>query len=113
MSIPSSFFENSTMQNSRITVLNTLEFRSKITNKNVQLVDVRTPDEFHSGHLKNAINIDLFSNTFSLEFSKLDKTQAVYLYCRSGARSKLCSNKLAAMGFLEIYDLKDGLLYYH
>lgn len=112
MALPSSFFENDTPKNSSITILDFLEFKSLIEHKKVQLIDVRTRDEFNSMHLKNAQNIDLFSDDFNEEFSKLNKDIAIYLYCRCGARSKQCSNKLAAMGFTEIYDLKGGILNY-
>lgn len=112
MSLPASFFENDTSITSTITVLDFLEFKSLTENKKVQLIDVRTPDEFNSGHLKNALNIDFFSDNFYEDFEKLNKSQAIYLYCRCGARSKQCSNKLAALGFTEIYDLKGGILNY-
>jgi rhodanese-related sulfurtransferase len=108
-----SLFGLKTQQNSVVKVLSSVEFKAQIENKEVQLIDVRTPNEFRSGHIKNAKNIDFYSGTFHLELSKLDKTKAVYLYCRSGSRSRLTANKLAAMGFIEIYDLKGGILKYN
>ncbi len=112
MSIFTTIFGSKTPQNSAIKVLDILEFKAQTQNKNVQLIDVRTPNEFNSGHIKNSKNIDSASSNFNDEFSKLNKDQAVYVYCRSGARSRQCSNKLAAMGFTEIYDLKGGILNY-
>lgn len=93
-----------------ITQLSTEEFKSKIQNKKIQLVDVRTPNEFKQGHIKKAINIDFFSGKFNVDFDKLNKEQAVYVYCRSGGRSRQTANKLAKKGFIEIYDLKGGFL---
>lgn len=93
-------------------VLSTEEFREQIQNKNVQLIDVRTPREYNSGHIENAKNIDFYSNKFSTEFNKLNKDQSVYIYCRSGNRTRAASKKLEAMGFKEIYDLKGGILNY-
>ncbi|MBV1924389.1 MAG: rhodanese-like domain-containing protein [Flavobacteriaceae bacterium] len=93
-----------------ITQLSTEEFRSQIQNKKVQLVDVRTPNEFKQGHIKKAINIDFFSGKFNVNFDNLNKNEAVYVYCRSGGRSRQTANKLAKKGFTEIYDLKGGYL---
>ena len=87
--------------------------RTEVKGGNVQLVDVRTPREYKSGHLDHAVNIDFYSGKFNTEFNKLDKQEAVYVYCRSGVRSRQTANKLAAMGFTEIYDLKGGILKYN
>jgi len=113
MSFFTTLFGANVEQNSAIQVLSSQEFKAQIENKKVQLIDVRTPNEYKSGHLKGAKNIDFFSRNFNLEFNKLNKEKAVYLYCRSGSRSRQSANKLAAMGFVEIYDLKGGILRYH
>ncbi|EGV43401.1 rhodanese-like domain-containing protein [Bizionia argentinensis JUB59] len=97
-----------TAQNSAVKVLSAEEFKAQIGKGKVQLADVRTPGEFNSGHIKNAKNIDFFTGSFADKFEKLSKEKPVYLYCRSGARSKKASNKLVTMGFTEIYDLKGG-----
>lgn len=93
-------------------LLSPLEFKAQVEGKDVQLVDVRTAREFYQGHIEGAINIDFYSMKFTAEFNKLSKDKAVYVYCRSGKRSKLGSNKLVAMGFTEIYDLHGGILKY-
>ncbi|WP_452227828.1 rhodanese-like domain-containing protein [Lacinutrix sp. MEBiC02404] len=103
---------NST-ESSVITVLSSEDFKGQTENLNVQLIDVRTPREYETGHISEAINIDFYANNFSLEFNKLNKDQAVYIYCRSGRRSSKASKKLEAMGFTEIYDLKGGILNYN
>ncbi|HLV15298.1 MAG TPA: rhodanese-like domain-containing protein, partial [Xanthomarina sp.] len=64
----------------RIVVLNRTEFKSQIENQKVQLIDVRTPEEFQEGHIKGAQNIDYYSEGFTDEFNKLDKSKPVYLY---------------------------------
>ncbi|AUC77847.1 rhodanese-like domain-containing protein [Olleya sp. HaHaR_3_96] len=112
MSIFTTLFGGGTPQDSAIKVLDSTEFKTQIENKTVQLIDVRTADEFKSGHIQNAKNIDFFSGEFNQEFNKLNKDLAVYVYCRSGSRSKQSSHKLVAMGFTEIYDLKGGILNY-
>ncbi|MEM5565467.1 rhodanese-like domain-containing protein [Psychroserpens sp. AS72] len=113
MSLFTALFGVNTFQSNAIKVLSLTEFKEQTENKNVQLIDVRTSDEFNSGHIKDAINIDFYSGNFNVEFNKLDKEQPVYVYCRSGSRSRQTSNKLEAMGFTEIYDLKGGFLNYN
>ena len=77
--------------------------------EDVQLVDVRTPEEYKEGYIKNAQNIDFMSPTFDEDINKLDKTKPVILYCKSGKRSAKCSKKLLEAGFEQIYDLEGGI----
>ena len=91
-------------------ILDYREFKNQIVN-NVQLVDVMTSKEFNAGHIEGAINID-FKNEelFYQLFKGLDKKNPVYVYCRSGNRSKKSADKLLEMGFSKIYDLKGGYI---
>jgi rhodanese-related sulfurtransferase len=113
MSIFSTIFGARSPQNDSIKRLTPSEFKNHIENKKVQLVDVRTAKEFKSENIPGSINIDFYSERFTFEFNKLDKSKAVYVYCRSGSRSHHSSKKLQAMGFTEIYDLKGGILKYY
>ena len=79
-------------------------------NKDILLIDVRTPQEFASGHLENAVNINYFDSDFNEQFKTLDKNKAVYLYCKSGRRSANAAEKLEDMGFVKIYDLEGGVV---
>ncbi len=111
MTLFSSIFGANAQQNDTIKILNPSDFKDAIKSKNVQLVDVRTADEFKAGAIKSALNIDFFQKeNFTKEFEKLDKEQAVYLYCRSGSRSQQAAGKLKAMGFTIIYDLQGGYM---
>lgn len=74
----------------------------------VQLIDVRTAEEFDLGHIINAQNIDINSNSFDADIELLDKEQPVVLYCKSGNRSAKCAQKMKEAGFKKIYDLKEG-----
>jgi len=97
-----------------IKILNVEDFKSSISQKNVQLIDVRTPKEYRSGHISKAVNIDIFQqSSFRTSVEKLDKNKAVYLYCRSGNRSQKAARVLAGMGFDQIYDLKGGYMSWH
>jgi len=112
MSFISALFGTKFQQNDAIHKLSSEAFKAQIENKKVQLIDVRTSREYKSGHLKGAKNIDIFSSSFNTEFNKLNKEKAVYVYCRSGSRSRQSANKLAVMGFTKIYDLKGGIIRY-
>lgn len=91
--------------------VNAAEFKEAISNKDVQLIDVRTAGEYQEGHIANAVNIDFYQEqSFEEAFGKMDKSKPVYLYCRSGKRSRNAAQKLAALGFGEIYDLEGGYL---
>ncbi len=77
-------------------------------NKDIILIDVRTPQEFASGHLENAVNMNYFDGDFYAQLKTLDKNKPVYLYCKSGRRSANAAEKLEDMGFVKIYDLEGG-----
>jgi len=76
----------------------------------IQLVDVRTPEEYENGHIKNAININYYGKDFSDRINKLNKDKPIYVYCKSGARSGKSAIILKNLGFKTIYDLKGGIL---
>jgi rhodanese-related sulfurtransferase len=79
-------------------------------NQNLQLVDVRTQDEYGEDHLKTAQNICVTHDDFKEKVAKLDKNEPIYLYCRSGKRSAKAAQILKEMGFKEIYDMEGGFL---
>jgi len=79
-------------------------------NKDIVLIDVRTPQEYATGHLENSVNIDLRSRNFKELVGKLDKNQDVYVYCKVGGRSASAARTMEDMGFKKIYDLKGGIL---
>ena len=73
-------------------------FKNDTQLKNILLIDVRTSEEYKEGHIEGAINIDFYQeNVFNSYFKKIDNTKPVYIYCRSGNRSRKTSNKLIQM----------------
>lgn len=74
------------------------------TEENYIILDVRTTEEFAEKHIPNAINIP--NETIgSEELAELpDKNQLILVYCRSGNRSKQASEKLATLGYTNIYE---------
>ena len=69
------------------------------------LVDVRTPEEYSTKHLKYAQNINIRSEKFSEEIQKLDKSKKIYLYCRSGNRSGKAADTLQTFGYQLGYNI--------
>jgi rhodanese-related sulfurtransferase len=73
-----------------------------------QILDVRTPEEFNSGHIDNALNINWLGTTFVADTKKLDKKKPIYVYCKSGNRSSKAVKKLEELGFETIIELEGG-----
>ncbi len=78
--------------------------------KTLQLVDVRTPEEFSGGYLKHAVNINVNDNSFQSRIEKLDKNTPVFVYCQSGVRSKGAAKTMRNMGFVQVYEMDGGML---
>ena len=77
----------------------------------VQLVDVRTPEEFLAGHIDKAKNINFNDPNFKQTIAtSLNKNKPVAIYCRSGRRNASALIILKEMGFKDIYDLEGGFL---
>lgn len=75
----------------------------------LQLIDVRTHDEYKVSHLKNAQNICVTSDDFKKKVATLDKQKPVYVYCKKGGRSAEAATILKEMGFTKVYDLQGGI----
>jgi rhodanese-related sulfurtransferase len=66
------------------------------------LIDVRTSEEYSSGHLKDAQNIDVTSSSFKDQILKLDKKLNYKVYCRSGNRSSRAEKQMKDLGFSHV-----------
>ena len=76
-----------------------------------QLLDVRTREEYATGHLKNATLIPWTDKDFKTRASKqLDPEKPVLVYCHSGRRSALASAALKKLGFKSVTGLDGGIL---
>lgn len=85
-------------------------FRNKVaTDGTVQLVDVRTPEEYAEGHLAGAFNIDWKAEGFlEAASATLDTARPVLVYCRSGRRSAEAASALQKAGF-QVANLLGGI----
>ncbi|KAF1297514.1 rhodanese [Enterococcus sp. JM4C] len=76
---------------------------TQITDKNIQLLDVRSPQEYRSGHIQQAINVPS---------QKIDtyrgKKVPHYLICQSGIRSKKAAKYLKKKGY-EVINIRGGM----
>ena len=92
------------------TVIPAKQAYSELKDKNRQLIDVRTPQEYASGHIQHAVNINWNDQKLFTESLKgFDKNKPVYLYCRSGVRSAKAAAQLSKQGFT-VYDIQGGIL---
>jgi len=105
---------NSTSNNSinkdsqgKVHLLTPAEFKEKYVNHTI--VDIRTPYEFRQGYIKGAVNINYYDRKFLENFKDFDKSEPIYIYCRSGSRTSSASRKLVKAGFLNVYDLRGGI----
>jgi len=76
---------------------------------NFVILDVRTPEEFESGHIEKAINIDYKSDDFHDKIGKLDKKKTYLVYCKGGVRSANTIGIMKNLDFNNLYHLFEGL----
>lgn len=91
--------------------LDAIAFAEKINElPTAPVVDVRTPEEFGNGHLRNAKNIDWNGNDFKGAINALNKENPVFVYCLSGGRSHSAAEKMRSLGFKTVYELDGGII---
>ena len=81
---------------------NSEEISEIIQDKSVTIIDVRTAEEYKTGHVEGAINIPYDEIENEVNY---DKNQALAVYCRTGVRSSEAAKTLEKMGYMKIYDL--------
>ena len=69
------------------------------------VIDVRSPEEFRSGHVPGAINIPLGELRESLPGRVTDKNQVLLLHCLSGGRSGIARRQLRSLGYPNVFNL--------
>lgn len=86
------------------------EFATLVERNECLLIDVRSPDEYLSGHIDGSATIDFYSPEFEHKFRFIDVNQCILLYCSTGNRSGQATHLLSQeLGFTNIIHLKDGL----
>lgn len=93
-------YENINYENAQIILKN---------NKQVVLLDVRSPQEYREGHLPNAINIPLYDIKQKIEKIIPNKEETLIIYCQTGNRSKSAAGICYQKGYTNIYNITGGL----
>ena len=78
-------------------------------NSNINLIDVRSSQEYEEGHLDGALNIPVYQIDKEIEKFVDNKEDTIILYCSSGYRSKEAKDILENLGYENVYNLKGGL----
>ena len=73
------------------------------------ILDVRTADEFNSGHLAGAVNLDYYSSEFKTNVGKLDKSKQYLVYCRTGIRAAASVRIMLDLGFKNVQNMTGGI----
>ena len=89
--------------------LNAAAYKEAIAAKNIQVLDVRTANEFNGGHIKHALQANwLDPKEFADRTQHLDKNLPVYVYCQAGGRSASAQSALEAKGY-KVVNLEGGM----
>ena len=95
-------------ESTEISVISDAKF-SEIQDTDYILIDVRTAEEYESGHIQDAINFDYYSESFQKEILSLDKSASIVLFCRTQNRSTKTANYLKENGYKEITVIAGGI----
>lgn len=86
------------------------KFEKWMKKKNTYVLDVRTPEEYKSGFISNAVNYNVMdSAAFVNTISSLDKNKKYLLYCKSGRRSGKALVMMKNRDFRRVHHLKGGI----
>lgn len=92
-----------------INEITTANFKSLNSVEDIQLIDVRTIEEYNSGYIDGALNIDFYKFSFIDSINVLDKSKTTVVYCKSGNRSSKSALMMKSLGFKNVYNLKEGM----
>jgi len=110
--VDKSISTDETIQQSTVVSLNTKEWHDKIQEYPGTIIDIRTPDEWRSGYIENAEFANMFDQDFIYQVNNIkgNKNEPIYIYCRSGNRSKEAMRVLSENGYTHVYELNKGIL---
>ena len=79
--------------------LNVEQFRAKLNDPGVVILDVRTPEETAAGKIPNAVEINIQAADFEQQLNRLDKSKTYLVYCKAGGRSARACSTMEDIGF--------------
>jgi rhodanese-related sulfurtransferase len=77
-------------------------------NKNIYLLDVRTPQEYSQGRLAGSVLIPI--GEFERRIGEVPENRTIVVYCAVGSRSKPAASLLAQRGYKDVYNMTDGIV---
>jgi 3-oxoadipate enol-lactonase len=80
-----------------------------IGNPDFIILDVRTPEEYSTGYITNAVNLDIKSSSFSEKLDELNKNKIYIVYCKGGGRSAKALEIMQKKGFTNVYNVLGGI----
>lgn len=89
--------------------IDAVQFQQRIIKQDGIIIDVRTPEEFYAGHIKEATNIDFYDDEFLAKLKIVRKDVPIYVYCKSGGRSSVAASRMEELGFSKVYNLHGGI----
>ncbi len=90
--------------------LQAAEFKAKFNSDSAILLDVRTPEETGVSYIEGASFINFYDSDFESKINTIDKSKAIYVYCKGGGRSSQAADLLVQNGFKEVYNLEGGIM---
>lgn len=92
----------------RIERISKKEFKENLATGEYIVFDVRTVDEYQSGHIDGAKSLDFLGEGFDATIKNLPKNYKYMIYCKSGGRSAKALEKMKNAGFVHVLELEDG-----
>lgn len=96
--------------NTQVNQIDSKQFAELAEKENHVILDVRTQNEFLSGKIGNAQNIDIMSGDFTSKIEQLPKDKSYLVYCAGGNRSNSAASFMAQKGFGSVYNLMGGIM---
>ena len=84
-------------------------FSRLISDSEVVLLDIRTSEEYSSGYIEGAKNLDFYAADFKTKLATLDRETSYAIYCRSGNRTGQALKIMRELGFTSVADLAGGV----
>ena len=85
-------------------------FNERVSDPEAVVIDVRTSEEYNSGYITGALNVDFYNPEFASDIAKLDKSKSYAVYCRTDNRSGQALALMNEMGFADVVDLEGGIV---
>lgn len=105
--------QHSDTSNPVVQTLEQANLSDKLKEKDVVLVDVRTPEEVAEGYISGASHfINFYDDDFQTKIKSLDSTKTYVIYCRSGGRSGKAAQFMIDNGFTKVFNLSGGISSY-